>query len=129
VRGEQPTEARELCAKSTEAEHALWFRLRDRRLGGFKFRRQHRIGRYYGDFACIETRLVVEVDGAHHSRQAEYDRRRTASLHDRGWRVVRFWDDEVLTRVDDVLEVILGLCIAGPSLQPSPREAGRGNSP
>ncbi|HVO89602.1 MAG TPA: endonuclease domain-containing protein [Casimicrobiaceae bacterium] len=107
VRGKRRSKARALRRHSTDAEHALWFRLRDRRLSGLKFRRQHPIGRYYADFACPECRLVVELDGGQHAYQEKYDRRRSEYLQRRGWRVVRFWDDEVLTEVETVLEVIL----------------------
>ena len=86
----------------TDAEQALWRILRSRQLQGFKFRRQHPIGRHVVDFVCLEQRLIVEVDGAHHAEQVEGDAERTASLEAKGFRVIRFWNNEVLTEMDGV---------------------------
>ncbi len=99
--------ARKLRQDQTETEHRLWSRLRARQVNGAKFRRQHVIGPYIVDFCCIENRLVVEVDGSQHTRQPETDRRRTSYLEGRGYRVLRFWDNEVMCQLEAVLEKIL----------------------
>lgn len=98
--------ARSLRRTATEAEKLLWHGLRDRRLGGFKFRRQQTIERYVVDFLCHDRRLIVEVDGGQHNVQA--DAPRTAFLEAQGYRVLRFWNPEVLTNLTSVLETILG---------------------
>ena len=89
-------------------ERRLWYHLRDRRLGGAKFRRQLPIGPYIVDFVCVEIRLVIELDGGQHSEQVAYDAARTAFIEHEGYRVVRFWNDEVLKETEAVLELILG---------------------
>ena len=92
----------------TDAERKLWHLLRDRRLGGFKFRRQVPIAGYVVDFYCLEGGLVVESDGGQHCDpgQEEYDRRRTYQLSELGIRVIRFPDNEVLKFPDAVREAI-----------------------
>ncbi len=99
--------ARGLRKARTDAEAALWWRLRNRRLGGVKFRRQHAIGPFFVDFACPERMLVVELDGGQRVEQARYDDGRTAWLRSRGYSVLRFWNDDVLADLDAVLESIL----------------------
>jgi very-short-patch-repair endonuclease len=98
--------ARELRREQTKAELELWMRLRGRQLGA-KFRRQYRIGPYIADLCCVERRLVVELDGGQHSEQVEADRKRTAFMTSRGFRVLRFWNDQVLSEMHGVLEQIL----------------------
>ncbi|MBI4737310.1 MAG: endonuclease domain-containing protein [candidate division NC10 bacterium] len=98
--------ARRLRRDQTEAERRLWARLRARQVHGAKFRRQHPIGGYIADFCCPECGVVVEVDGGQHAAQVEADSRRTAFLAERGYRVLRFWDNEVLAQIDAVLERI-----------------------
>jgi very-short-patch-repair endonuclease len=98
--------ARRLRREQTDAERKLWWRLRARQLGGAKFRRQHLIGGHVVDFCCPDGKLVVEVDGGQHATAAEADGRRTFSLVQRGYRVLRFWDHDVLTNVDSVSEQI-----------------------
>ncbi len=90
-----------------EAEARLWRQLRDRRLLGHKFRRQHSIGPYIADFACITARLVIELDGSQHADAEEADARRTAFMVAEGWTVIRFWNARVLTDVDNVLREII----------------------
>lgn len=99
--------ARRLRGNQTDAERKLWFHLRFRQLGGYKFRRQQIIGRYIVDFVCCEKRLVVEVDGGQHALQEERDAHRTAWLGSQGFRVVRFWNNDVLCHVEAVCEEIL----------------------
>jgi len=98
--------ARRLRRQQTDAERELWSRLRGREVGGAKFRRQHAIGRYVVDFCCPERRLVVEVDGGQHLVKEEYDLQRTALLLRRGYRMLRFWDNDVLLNADVVMEEI-----------------------
>jgi very-short-patch-repair endonuclease len=102
--------AQDLRANDTEAEARLWQALRDRRLGGWKWRRQVPIGRYIVDFYCADAKLVVELDGGQHSEQVAYDVRRTAALNASGLRVLRFWNSEVLTNSDGVCWAILDAC-------------------
>ena len=90
----------------------LWLALRDRRLAGFKFVRQEAIGSYVVDFLCRAGRLVIEVDGGQHSGSAS-DQVRDASLQIKGYRVLRFWNSEVLKNMEGVLETILGALRSG----------------
>jgi very-short-patch-repair endonuclease len=98
--------ARQLRLDSTDAERRLWAVLRDRRLAGYRFRRQHPIGHFIVDFACTKHRLVVEPDGGQHADN-EADERRTGFLQREGWRVIRFWNNDVLTNTEGVVETIL----------------------
>src|SRR5579872_7019358 len=88
--------ARDLRQDQPLAERILWSLVRNRQLDGFKFRRQVPIGRYFADFACIEARLIVELDGSQHADQVEYDEARTRDLRQFGFRVIRFWNGSVL---------------------------------
>jgi very-short-patch-repair endonuclease len=104
----EPTNlARHLRRRSADAEQRLWRHLRDRRLAGYKFRRQRPVGRFVADFICMERRLVVEVDGGQHDWKAAADRRRTAALNASGYRVIRFWNSDVLGNTEGVLQRIL----------------------
>ncbi|MDQ6921750.1 MAG: DUF559 domain-containing protein [Candidatus Dormibacteraeota bacterium] len=91
----------------TGVELLLWSRLRRQQLGGNRFRRQAPIGPYIVDFACFQARLLIEIDGPSHDARVHYDGKRTAWLVRRGFRVIRFTADEVLSRLDEVLETIL----------------------
>src|SRR4051794_17540630 len=97
---------RRLRGNQTDAERKLWFSLRDRRLSGFKFVRQEAIGPFIVDFICREKNLVVEVDGGQHSDSAE-DKRRDGYLNHQGYRVLRFWNNDVLANREGVLLTIL----------------------
>jgi very-short-patch-repair endonuclease len=97
---------RRLRRQATDAETKLWFSLRDRRLGGFKFVRQDAIGPYVVDFVCRDKKLVVEVDGGQHADNPR-DRARDAALSADGYQVLRFWNSDVLTNEEGVLTVIL----------------------
>ena len=99
--------AKRLRRNSTDAEKTLWRHLRNKRLLGYKFRRQAPIGQYIVDFVCFSQNLVVELDGGQHPAQANYDAERTKWLRSRGFRVLRFWDNEALGDVDSVLERIM----------------------
>ena len=107
--------ARALRQTLTPAERRLWARLRDRRLNGFKFRRQHPIGRFIVDFCCSGSQVVVEVDGDVHAEQRNYDAERSQWLEKNGYRVLRFTNREVRGQLDAVLETILRVCEDGPS--------------
>ena len=98
--------ARNLRHHQTKAEEILWRHLRDRQLRSCKFRRQVPRGPYIVDFACLEARLVMELDGGHHSDQTEADTRRSHFLEDNGYRVLRFWNNEVLDNIEGVLAII-----------------------
>jgi very-short-patch-repair endonuclease len=98
--------ARRLRREMTFAERLLWAQLRQRELDGFKFRRQHLIGRFIVDFVCIEARGVIEIDGGQHAEQRLRDDARTAWLNGQGYRVLRFWNNEVLQDTDAVREAI-----------------------
>jgi very-short-patch-repair endonuclease len=98
--------ARQLRRTSTDAERHLWRYLRLKHLKAYKFRRQYPIAGYIVDFVCLPAMLVVEIDGGQHLDACDYDARRTHTLESKGFRVMRFWNDEVLQRTDDVLEVI-----------------------
>jgi very-short-patch-repair endonuclease len=87
--------ARTLRDQSTEVERKLWSVLRNRQLGGLKFRRQVPIDRYFADFACVEARLVIELDGGQHADRSAEDAVRTRAIEACGWKVVRFWNNEV----------------------------------
>jgi very-short-patch-repair endonuclease len=98
-----------LRKNQTDAETLLWRRLRNRQLEGFKFRRQHSFDPYIVDFVCIEKRLIVELDGGQHALAVEADEHRTKFLEQKGFRVVRFWNNEVLGNTEAVLERIFEL--------------------
>jgi very-short-patch-repair endonuclease len=100
------TRARSLRQSDNDAEAALWAELRDRRLNGHKFVRQLDIGIYFADFACRESKLVVEVDGSQHAGNSR-DRLRDRFMVSEGWSVLRFWNIDVLRQREAVLETIL----------------------
>jgi very-short-patch-repair endonuclease len=90
----------------TEEESRLWVFLRSHRLSNVHFRRQHAIGRYVVDFCAPRLKLVIEVDGGQHVDQEEYDIERTAYLKSKGFRVLRFWNNEVRSNIEEVLDQI-----------------------
>src|SRR6187401_1889012 len=98
---------RSLRTGQSDAEAKVWFHLRDRRLLGLKFRRQHAIGPYTVDFVCPDRALVIELDGGQHSERVAYDEARTRFLESRGYRVLRFWNDDALARTQAMLESIV----------------------
>ncbi len=98
--------ARELRKNLTDAENLLWRQIRNRQLHGYKFRRQFPIGNYIVDFACLSLKLIIEVDGSQHMSNINYDNMRTQNLESLGFQVVRFWNNDVLTKTDSVLEAL-----------------------
>jgi very-short-patch-repair endonuclease len=106
MRKDQKTNAaRKLRQASTDVERVMWHLLRDRRLDGVKFHRQVPIGPYVADFASIQQRLIIELDGGQHV-DSPRDARRDAFLQGAGWRVLRFWNNEALTNRQGVLEIV-----------------------
>ena len=91
----------------TETERLFWAFARDRRLIGYKFRRQHPIGPYFADFVRLKAMLVVELDGGQHREQVTYDEARTRYIESKGFRVVRYWDHEMLLDAELVLDDVL----------------------
>jgi very-short-patch-repair endonuclease len=107
----------------TDAETNLWMRLRGKQIAGQYFRRQVPMGGYVVDFVCVKAHLIIEVDGSQHLNTVKHDERRTAWLQSRGYRVLRFWDNDVLQRQSAVLESILIALQEAPTL-PSPASGG-----
>jgi very-short-patch-repair endonuclease len=104
-----PTQrARALRRDAPFPERLVWSRIRSGQLEGWKFRRQHPVGRYIADFACVELRLIVELDGDTHGEATQVcrDAARTAYLEAEGWQVIRFWNAEVMDSLDGVLQQI-----------------------
>jgi len=114
------TRARTLRRQSSDAEKTLWVHLRARRFNGYKFRRQVIIESYIVDFICVEAKLIIEADGGQHTEQRAYDAVRTARLEHLGYRVIRFWNHEILAELDAVLERVFSVLTELPSPQPSP---------
>ena len=101
---------RHLRKNSTNPERIIWQRLRNRQIGGFKFRRQHNIDKYIVDFFCLKLDLIVEIDGDIHAFKKEGDKRRQAILENKGFKIVRYTNYEVRTNLIGVLEDILRKC-------------------
>jgi len=124
--------ARRMRHFSTDAERRLWRVLRNRNLGGFKFRRQVPMGNYIIDFYCLEAKVVVEADGGQHSEPSHvtYDNKRTAFLKSQGVHVMRFWDHDVLRDTEVVREMVYRVCDERRSLvippHPNPLPKGEG---
>jgi very-short-patch-repair endonuclease len=103
---------RTLRKEQTDAERLIWSHLRRRQVGGFKFRRQHQLGLYICDFASLDGRVIVELDGSQHLEQSAYDERRDHFLRSAGYRVLRFWNGDVMTRPADVVDTIYEALVA-----------------
>ena len=118
--------ARALRTAMTNSERKLWGRLRGEQLG-VKFRRQHPLGSYIADFACLDPRLIIELDGSQHTEQAEYDARREAFFRGHGFAILRFATDAPFRNIDGVLAVIVEhLGKAGERPHPNPPPKGEG---
>ena len=96
----------QLRKSMTDAERKLWQTLRLRQIVGCKFRRQYPVGAFIADFACVDAKLIVEVDGGQHAERTEQDQARSDRLAKYGFTILRFWNDEVLQNTDAVLSVI-----------------------
>ena len=121
--------ARKLRNNTNQIEDLLWARLRRSQLGGLKFSRQIPVAGYVADFMCRSVRLVIELDGSQHANAVAYDIRRTQAIEAQGYQVIRFWNSDVLTNMDGVLEKILDAASSGeraPTPQPPPA-SGRGS--
>ena len=105
---EKYSKARELRQNSTPQEIMLWTLLRNRQYKNYKFRRQYPIGNYIVDFICREKRLIIELDGGQHNEpnNIEYDKERTEFLKSKGYKVIRFWNNDVDNNIEGVFEVI-----------------------
>ncbi len=113
------TNARQLRKNLTDAEKRLWQELRMKQMDGHKFRRQFMIGKYIVDFACPEQKLIVELDGGHHSEQSGADANRTRWLESQGYTVLRFWNNEVTENLMGIKETIYKRLT--PHLSPPPQ--------
>ena len=120
---------RELRASSTDAEKRLWELLRNRQLGGFKFRRQHPMDIYILDFYCVESQLAIEVDGGGHAEDflPRRDVERSRKLRSQGIRVLRFWNRDVLQKTEGVLQAIWDTLQSHPHPNPLPEGEGDGD--
>ena len=107
--------ARCLRKSMTPAEQRLWYFLRDRRLGGYKFVREYVVGPYTADFVCRHKKVIIEVDGGQHANAVVYDQQRTNFLEKNGYQVLRVWNDEVFINMKGVAEAILNLLDNVPS--------------
>lgn len=96
-----------LRSHQTSEENRLWYLLRAKRFYGYKFRRQMPVGPYIVDFACFRERLIIELDGGQHADNVDNDNKRTAYLNSRGWRVLRFWNNELRMNEEAVLMSII----------------------
>ena len=115
------TRAKELRTGQTMIEQRLWYHLRAHRFMGLKFKRQKPIVRYIADFVCLECRLIIEIDGGQHAVCTEYDQARDTWLHNEGYTVLRFWNNEVLQQIEGILEQIRIAVLQSPSpLSPLP---------
>ncbi len=111
--------ARQLRRDQTLAETKLWLALRSHQLENIHFRRQHPIGNYIVDFCAPQAKLIIELDGGQHLEQADYDAERTEFLESKGFRVLRFWNSDVMENLDGVMIMILDAVNPDPTL-PSP---------
>ena len=107
-RREETTLAQELRKRQTDAERALWNKLRSKQIEGVKFRRQQPIGPYIVDFVSLERKLIIEIDGGQHNERKvrEKDQEREEWLKEKGYQILRFWNNDVLTNIEGVLERI-----------------------
>lgn len=116
--------ARALRGISTDAEKLLWKHLRGKRLFGLKFRRQEPIGKYIVDFVCHEKKVIIELDGGQHSEELERDQKRDRWFRGEGFKVLRFWNNDVLSQTEEVLETIMKNCLESPSPSSPPIKGG-----
>ena len=99
--------ARRLRKQATDAERYLWRHLRDRQIAGYRFRRQVPVAGFIADFACLEAKVIVELDGGQHAQHVGYDEQRDRLIEAQGFRILRFWDNQVFLETQAVLEQIM----------------------
>jgi len=116
--------ARGLRKDATEAEKVLWQRLSSRQMEGFKFRRQQPIGQYIVDFVNFRKKLIIELDGGQHKIQKVKDKKRDNWFEEQGFKVLRFWNNDVFENLEGILEVVREMLL---SPSPSPSHQGRGD--
>ena len=114
-----------LRKRPTDAEQLLWSYLRMKQMEGLKFRRQQPIDKYIVDFVCFENRVIIEVDGGQHAAEKNKDIEREKYLQRYGFKVLRFWNNEVLQNTNEVLAVIRDNCLSHPPLNPLPSREGK----
>ena len=114
------THAKNLRQNQPDAEHLLWHHLRHKQLAGYKFRRQQPIGKYIVDFVCMPEKLIIELDGSQHAEQQNYDQQRDAFLKEEGYRVLRYWNNSLLSDYFAVLEDIFNHLVGVPATVPPP---------
>ncbi|MFZ2054759.1 MAG: DUF559 domain-containing protein [Candidatus Aminicenantales bacterium] len=107
--------ARSLGKESTNVEKLLWRQLRAKRLLGLKFRRQEPIGKYIVDFVCYEKKIIIELDGGQHSEYEEKDQKRDEWFRSEGFKILRFWNNDVISQTEEILEIIAKKCLESPS--------------
>ena len=119
--------AKSLRKQATDTERLLWRYLRAKHFGSLKFRRQQLIGTYIVDFVCFEKKIIVELDGGQHAQpeKIQNDSIRDQWFEAQGYKVLRFWDNEVLTNTQGVFEVISKHCLNHPPLNPLPSREGK----
>lgn len=117
--------AKTLRKNNTDVERLLWEHLKARQLEGVKFRRQQPIGRYIVDFVSFEKNIVIEIDGGQHSVGKDRDEERDNWLGVQGFKVFRFWNNEMIQNIEGVLEVIRDHCLFHPPLNPLPSREGK----
>ena len=113
--------AKQLRKTMTDVEQKLWYQLRAKRFASYKFRRQVPMQKYIADFVCYEPRIVIEVDGGQHADQKEYDQKRDEFFMQKGFKVLRFWNNEVMENMEGVLTVILNTLQVTPLPNPLPQ--------
>jgi very-short-patch-repair endonuclease len=114
-----------LRKRPTDAEQMLWRHLRMKQMEGLKFRRQQPIDNYIVDFVCFENRIIIEVDGGQHAAENIKDRERDSYLQQLGFKVLRFWNSDVLQNINGALENIRENCLSHPPLNPLPSREGK----
>jgi very-short-patch-repair endonuclease len=114
-----------LRKRPTDAEQLLWRHLRMKQMEGLKFRRQQPIDHYIADFVCFENRIIIEVDGGQHAAEGNKDKERDSYVQQLGFKVLRFWNNEVFQNITGVLEVIRENCLSHPPLNPLPSREGK----
>lgn len=117
--------AKTLRKQTTDAERLLWKHLKAKQVEGFKFRRQQPIGKYVVDFVCFEKSIIIEADGGQHAEEKNKDHERDKWLKPQGFKVMRFWNNDILGNIEGVMETIREQCLNHPPLNPLPLREGK----